>query len=74
MKLWDEHQRIKAFLSLAASTPDQEFPKLENYLDRELIVQALILQNIFKVRKVKTHNYLKKLPVIHPLRKSGFSI
>jgi len=53
MKLWDEHQQIKAFLSLAASTPDQELPKLENYLDRELIAQALILQNIFKVRKVK---------------------
>jgi len=56
MKLWDEHQQIEAFLSSVASTPGQELPKLENYLDRELIVQALILQNIFKVRKVKIHN------------------
>jgi len=47
MKLWDERLQIEAFLSLGASTPGQEPPKLENYLDQEPSVQALILQNIF---------------------------
>jgi len=62
-----------AFLSLGASTLCQELPKLENYLDQEPSEQALVLQNIFKGKKSK-NTVILKLPVIHPLRKSGFSI